>query len=241
MVTTMTVHAVMYFGMNSFFHYCDSTGVFSQYKLPRTERMRPPPGLLRRTLLEAVLGQFLVGPPVIYFGYMFLISEPRPGIADPLPDVLSMFHHFVCAVVSNEVLFYAVHRLFHEIPFLYRFHKQHHTYVGSIGFAAEYAHPLEQVLANQGPTCLYMGLAYPHPLVWLCWLGYRLILTYEHHSGYCFKGSLLWKVGLTNAESVEIHDHHHTSNKGSYGHKCIDWVCGTLDTFIMEKYGKLQC
>ena len=44
-----------------------------------------------------------------------------------------------------DTSFYWSHRLLHH-PRLYKhFHKQHHEYRGTIGFAAEYAHFVEQV------------------------------------------------------------------------------------------------
>jgi hypothetical protein len=66
---------------------------------------------------------------------------------------------------------------------LYRWiHKQHHEYTGSIGFAAEYAHPIEALLANLLPTMGYAVAAGVHPLVFVLWLAWRLEETYEAHS-----------------------------------------------------------
>jgi hypothetical protein len=57
--------------------------------------------------------------------------------------------------VSLAVLkagFYWTHRLFHSKYFYAKYHKQHHEYAGTIGFAAEYAHPLEQII-RCAPLC----------------------------------------------------------------------------------------
>ncbi len=49
-----------------------------------------------------------------------------------------------------DTTFYWSHRALHH-PALYKhFHKQHHEYKGTIGFAAEYASTVEQV---RGPLC----------------------------------------------------------------------------------------
>lgn len=44
-----------------------------------------------------------------------------------------------------SALFYLTHRSLHHKSLYARFHKQHHEYTGTIGFAAEYAHPFETV------------------------------------------------------------------------------------------------
>ena len=53
-----------------------------------------------------------------------------------------------------------------------------------------------------------------HPLVFLVWLAWRLEETLEAHSGYCFAGSWLHKIGLTNSDQAAYHDHHHVVNRG---------------------------
>merc|ERR1711918_8064 len=98
-------------------------------------------------------------------------------------------------------------RIFHSKALYKRFHKQHHEFSGTVGFAAEYADPVEVVVSNQIPTVggvLFFGC---HPLcVWL-WIALRLQQTYEAHSGYYFTGPLDW-FGLSHAESAAHHDHH---------------------------------
>jgi len=161
-------------------------------------------------------------------------SFGMPGILDPLPAVAVMFRQFWVNAGLNEVLFHYSHRLLHWRPLYKRIHKQHHKYIGTIGFAAEYAHPVEQLLANQGPTIIGSIVQGVHPLILLVWLAWRLENTYEGHSGYCFKGTLLNKIGLLHANQAPHHDFHHTHNVGCYSSIFWDWVDGTLDA--REKY-----
>ncbi len=89
---------------------------------------------------------------------------------------------FTC-LVFLDAAFYWSHRLLHHPAMYKHFHKQHHEYKGTIGFAAEYASPVEQVVSNYLSTVgmvVYLGV---HPLFWLVWLAYRLLQTYETHSG----------------------------------------------------------
>merc|ERR1711943_41191 len=113
---------------------------------------------------------------------------------------------FAMSILLNDVAFYVAHRTIHHKRLYSWIHKQHHSYTGSVGFAAEYAHPIEQVFANQLPSvagCLFFGA---HPLIFFVWLGGRLQQTYEGHSGFCFHGTWLHTIGLTNADAAAYHD-----------------------------------
>merc|ERR1711988_232900 len=101
----------------------------------------------------------------------------------------------------NEIFFYIGHRLVHADWLYAKVHKEHHNYTGTIGFAAEHAGPIEQVVSNMMPTlggCIFFGR---HPYVLLVWLFMRLHYTYDGHSGYCFGGTFLSRVGLMSTAS----------------------------------------
>lgn len=113
----------------------------------------------------------------------------------------------------------------------------------TISIAAENAHPIEAIGANLVPSiggCFLLG---SHPLVFFVWLAWRLEQTYEAHSGYCFHGTFLHRIGLTNADSTAFHDFHHTENKGAFGSEFTDHFFGTMDRWIQvgraEGYVKL--
>jgi sterol desaturase/sphingolipid hydroxylase (fatty acid hydroxylase superfamily) len=61
---------------------------------------------------------------------------------------------------------------------------------------------------------------------------WRLEETFESHSGYCFAGSWLHKLGLTNADNAAYHDHHHVVNRGNFGDPLSDYVMGTNDAWL---------
>merc|ERR1712224_449646 len=102
-----------------------------------------------------------------------------PEVAAPLPTRHSIAMSMVIAHLFNDWGFYFAHRAFHH-PWLYaRFHKQHHTFQGTTGIAAEFASPVESILANQGPTMGGMLLFGRHPVLVIVWLLLRLQQTYE--------------------------------------------------------------
>lgn len=185
-LTTTTVHAALYFGLNSFFLLCDTLGWLSEYKLPRSPAQVPSRALLLRTVLPQVVLQLVVLPLLAYYAlFPLYVSMGAPPQDAPLPSTPVVFGSLLGCLLFNAWGFYAAHRVLHEFPSLYRaIHKQHHEYTGSVGFAAEYAHPVEALLANTIPTLGFGILAGIHPLVFCIWFAWRLEETYEAHSGY---------------------------------------------------------
>jgi hypothetical protein len=141
-------------------------------------------------------------------------DPPPPGTGSdmgaPLPSVLHTFMTLAACLLFMEAVFYWTHRMQH-LPALYqRFHKkvggaaakcvratalgqwpspipsygQHHEYRGPIGFAVEYATPGDDIISNYSSTFLLPVVLGVHPVVWLLWIGFRLLQTYETHSGY---------------------------------------------------------
>jgi sterol desaturase/sphingolipid hydroxylase (fatty acid hydroxylase superfamily) len=131
------------------------------------------------------------------------------------------------------------HRLLHAVPSLYRLiHKQHHQYRGSIGFAAECAHPIEQIVSNQFPTAGGAMLFGFHPLVWLVWLTWRLLQTYESHSGLeiPLPAPFCW-MAITDPHAVRWHDDHHSINTGST--HCLIFLLSILLIFRLFVFVRL--
>jgi sterol desaturase/sphingolipid hydroxylase (fatty acid hydroxylase superfamily) len=232
---TTVIHAILYWTINSMFLFMEVNGYFDEYKLERRGvHAKLNWKLLRKTWTEAVLGQFISTPLFVYFAvYPAAVYFGMPP-ADSLieQNMLKLYLCFLGCTCFNDWGFYWSHRIFHHKAIYKRFHKQHHSYIATIGFAAEYAHPVEQIFANQLPTvgaCLFFGY---HPFIWYIWLVWRLEQTYEGHSGYAFVNTIWHKIGLTNASTCAYHDHHHMKNSGNFGAEYLDWMFGTMDAWV---------
>ncbi|KAK7199975.1 C-4 sterol methyl oxidase [Novymonas esmeraldas] len=248
------------------------------YKLPRQPHQIPSAKLMLNTVGHAAFGQYVLIPTALYAALAYsdsctrCASPPETPIVGFAPDdvaaylrgqnllqmLTSLFvvaQHFLLANAINEVGFYSAHALLHSNPTLYRmFHKKHHMYTGTIGIAAEYATPLEEVLANAIPTVGYFvfmlfnftreeashsafvtsARAWP---LFMTWMWARLWETYEVHSGYCFENTWLGKLGLMHGHRARFHDFHHTHNVGNYGGATfMDALFNTMDPYLVYRY-----
>jgi len=231
-IMTSLTHSVLYIICNVGFYIMDQHNFMPSYKLARKPHQTPKPALMRKMLFEAFIGQAITGPLFAYLLYPLFLKFGMMPFSSPLPDVPGLFKTFVAGHLFNDVGFYLTHRLFHHKLLYKHFHKQHHEFSGTIGFAAEYANPVEVIVSNQIPTVggvLFFGA---HPLCVWVWIALRLQQTYEAHSGYCFEGHILDKLWILHSDSAAHHDHHHTANQGNFGGGWTDWLFGTMDHYM---------
>ena len=82
------------------------------------------------------------------------VGMPLKG---PLPSIPIALYQMIINWVLMDTLFYWVHRAFHTWPYLYKtIHSKHHRFTASVSWAAEFAHPVETVLANTIPTGMFL-------------------------------------------------------------------------------------
>eukprot|EP00758_Cryptobia_borreli_P003443 Tbor_TRINITY_DN3747_c0_g1::TRINITY_DN3747_c0_g1_i1::g.2458::m.2458/K07750/E1.14.13.72, SC4MOL, ERG25; methylsterol monooxygenase len=224
-------HVFGYFAINWFFYgfLCHFLGMCERYRVERSPKTVPSMSLVVKTVTQGIIAIFLINPFTSYLFANYAVDVSSTVCREPL-DISRIALLTVAAMFINETLFYFVHRLAHEVPFIYKhIHKKHHEYIGTICIAAEYAHPLEELFANQLPTLAVFMIFSDIPVVFVAaWILIRLNETYEAHSGYCFVGSIAAKLCLVTPFHQAQHDFHHVVNKGNYGTSLLwDYVLGT--------------
>jgi len=232
-ILTSLVHFVLYFGMNGFYTICDLYGYLTKYKIDRKPYQIPSKKLMLKTILQGSINQLTVQPLTFYFLWPLFKKYGSPDYLSPiefsLPSISLMICQFFVCGLTNEFLFYWSHRALHLPMFYGRIHKQHHEYTGTIGFAAEYAHPIESIISNSIPTGIGAILLGVHPFVWIIWLCWRLMGTYTHHSGYYFNVPLIYiPLHITSPDWSLHHDLHHSNNTGNFGSVFWDVLFGTM-------------
>lgn len=211
---SLIVHEILYFGFNGvlFLIERNKLKVFHDYFIPRLPSQIPDAKLIRKTLLSATFSHFVIQPLIFYYGYeyifLFQFWDTKLNNFFPIMAQLASFQFF------ESFLFYLSHRFLHTRALFATVHKKHHEYHGPNGFAAEYAHPIEQFLGNYfpvlfGPCILFRNKT--HTTTWLTWLAWRLIQTYERHSGFDFSETIPGRIGLFNGYGARYHDLHHVS------------------------------
>merc|ERR1711988_44920 len=137
-------------------------------------------------------------------------------IREELPDNCQLALQSVFSLLVSEVIFYHIHRLFHEDKRLYaKIHKIHHTWKAPVAIMGTYAHPLEHIFCNLATILMGPLLCSAHPLMMLSYLLLFAVGAFAHHSGY-------W------SDDLGIHDLHHEIFNVNYGNAHIlDYLYGT--------------
>jgi methylsterol monooxygenase len=126
----------------------------------------------------------------------------------PLPSFPRILGELGFNLVSWEVVFYTLHRLFHTQRFYKRVHKKHHVFKAPVALCAAYATNVEHIFGDLLPgmigSVLLGTFANSNVVnIWI-WTAFGMVLTGINHSGYYFP----W---FPFKECTMMHDYHHHS------------------------------
>jgi sterol desaturase/sphingolipid hydroxylase (fatty acid hydroxylase superfamily) len=116
------------------------------------------------------------------------------------------------AVVSADLLFYAAHRLFHAVPFLWKFHAVHHSIEELDWLAAARVHPVDQIVTKGASILPLLALGFSDGVI------AAYVVIYFWHS-YLLHSNVRIKFGLLKwvVASPEYHHWHHANEQEAYG------------------------
>lgn len=169
-----------------------------------------------------------------YFQFMRLYREEQICNAEFFPSVTEVglvksVLYLVGLVCGGDFIFYTLHRLAHEIPWVYNnVHKVHHEFVQTYGICATASHWVETVFINMSTLIVpaaVMGMPFGWALIWVCLGNFN---TVNSHSGY--------KNGGFPLMSSRPHDEHHKYFLCEYGTDIwCDWIMGTTANDLLKK------
>ncbi|WP_156257084.1 sterol desaturase family protein [Sandarakinorhabdus oryzae] len=142
--------------------------------LERLVPLHPEQKLLRRRWLDDLV-YFILNPLPITLIMAAVISLALPPLRSLLPAAvpatiaaLPLWAQVPLALIVAEVGFYAMHRLFHAVPFLWRFHAVHHSIADLDWLASHRVHPLDQglVAAASALPVLLLGFSDAAVAIW---------------------------------------------------------------------------
>jgi sterol desaturase/sphingolipid hydroxylase (fatty acid hydroxylase superfamily) len=132
-------------------------------------------------IATVLVNQYLISTPLDLSLALLAAKMGHPPaltVSPFLPSIREVARDFTISIIVREILFYYTHRIGHMPAVYKRIHKKHHKFTAPIAPSAEYAHPVEHLLANVLP--IIAGLS---PLIQLTKVHLRYIRM-SSHSGY---------------------------------------------------------
>jgi len=236
-VSNTLIHNFVYWGFNLLMYLAYVNNWWQKYKI-QTNKW-PDRGTVMHCLKLLAFNHIVLLP--ISFYYIFPIFKYFGlHFETPFPSIFEIIWQFAVFIIVNDTAFYWSHRMLH-IPVLYKtIHKRHHQFAVSIGIAAEYAHPVEQIFSNSIPTILGPVLVGPHIVTLWLWFFFRIWETVDAHSGYEFPITPFNWIPFFGGP--DRHDFHHSNNTGNFGAFFIFWdtVMGTDRNYVLWKQRQIN-
>mmetsp|Transcript_45517 Transcript_45517/g.114541 ORF Transcript_45517/g.114541 Transcript_45517/m.114541 type:complete len:265 (+) Transcript_45517:137-931(+) len=233
MVGTWLVHFVTFWGFNLILEVIYRFDLLKRWKIPHKKPADPE--LVRSCTRKLLLHHLVVQWPMLYVLYSVFAYFGTTSAPEAFPSLFTIVWQFALFIVVNDGCFYWAHRALHH-PRIYKYiHKQHHEFKASVGVASEYAHPIEELLANLTPTLLAPILCGTHMFTLWLWTLVRTLETVDAHSGYNLPFSPFYLLPFVGG--ADRHDFHHSHNVGTYGAFFTFWddVMGTSDAYLQYK------
>lgn len=164
-------------------------------------------------VIYAVLNSVIIGAGLlaVAIGAVVMKQSILPtSVSDFIgsqPIWLQVIELFIIA----DLFFYLVHRLFHTIPALWRFHAIHHSIEEMDWLAAHRVHPVDQILTKGASIvpCYFLGFSDWAILIYFAIYQWHSLAL--HANINISLGPLSWLVA-----SPEFHHWHHTNRREAY-------------------------
>jgi sterol desaturase/sphingolipid hydroxylase (fatty acid hydroxylase superfamily) len=173
--------------------------------------------IFRRGWLNDVIYVFLNGI-LIRFGLFLVIVLVIVAFDWPVlqgfRQAVASQPHWVQAVeliVLADLGFYGVHRLFHAVPFLWRFHAIHHSIEELDWLAAHRVHAFDQILTKGASLIPAFALGFSEWAIGAYFVLYQWHSLLLHANVRLSFGPLRWLVA-----SPEFHHWHHSKQREAY-------------------------
>ena len=172
-------------------------------------------------LSVVLLNQILVTIPVLYLAAEWY----PPGEILELTNLIKL----PLTILLTEIIFYYVHRAFHKVKFLIKYHALHHEITGPFTLATFYCHPVEMLAGNIAPFIiagLLVNLNFQTMRLWHFIAVFNTMI--NAHGGYQILDSLYCSAthvstshgSTTNGDTMRgstTHDQHHQTKNPPYG------------------------
>lgn len=202
----------------------------------RLRPLNPKPDAVTRQGAATDACHFVVDEILAAAGLTAVLVVVMPIVAMAVPDVVPSFIQsqptwltWAESLLAAEVAGYWGHRLTHQVPFLWRFHRVHHSSPTMDWLAPSRRHPVDQVFSRTSVAIpiLAMGFAVPTIIMHFAIKRFQGLLV--HANVNVRFGPLEWFVA-----SPHFHHWHHSADPTTWDKNfagqlpLVDWAFGTL-------------
>jgi sterol desaturase/sphingolipid hydroxylase (fatty acid hydroxylase superfamily) len=182
-----------------------------------------------------------VGLAVVIIGTIYLASLLVPSSLSATVAGLPLWFQVVVAVILSDLGFYTVHRLFHKIPWLWKFHAVHHSIETLDWLAGHRVHPVDQILTKGASLVPVFALGFSDTAV-VIYSGLYIWQSMLLHSNVNVNlGPLRYVLALPQFHHWHHADHPEAHDKNFAGQLAfLDFLFGTHHLpgkAIPERYG----
>lgn len=132
-------------------------------------------------------------------------------------------------IIISDVGFYTMHRLFHKVPWLWKFHAVHHSIEELDWLAAHRVHPIDQILTKSASLVPIFSLGFSAAPIAVYFVIYHWQSLFLHSNIAIGFGPLRWLIA-----SPQFHHWHHANHVEAYDKNFagqlsfLDWLFGTM-------------
>ncbi len=203
--------------------------------LERLLPLHPEQRTLRRNwandLFYLLFNGFVVraGTTAIVGAVMVAYSATVDPAATAWVRSLPLWVQVIGVIVVADIGYYAAHRTFHAVPFLWKFHAVHHSIEEMDWLATHRVHPVDQIISSTVSLLPVFFLGFSGPAVALYLVIYQAQALLVHSNLRVRFGPLKWLVA-----SPEYHHWHHANQREAHDRNfaaqlsIIDALAGTL-------------
>ena len=209
--------------------------------------LRPDQKILRKAFFNDVLYAMFNSVPAT-LGLAAIVTLVMSTIGNLVPPLIGsavssqpIWLQVVEIIVIGDIGFYAAHRTFHAVPFLWRFHAIHHSIEELDWLAAHRNHPVDLALSKAASLVPVYLLGFSSPSIALFVLIFHAHGLLLHANIKLNIGPLRWVIA-----SPQFHHWHHAQERAAYDKNFagqlafIDAIFGTMHlpgNTVPERYG----
>jgi sterol desaturase/sphingolipid hydroxylase (fatty acid hydroxylase superfamily) len=179
--------------------------------------LHPQQRVFRRGWLTDLAHYFFSGILIKLALAVIIISTMNIGASYVAADFrewvagLPLWLQVVSVLIIADLGFYTAHRLFHAVPWLWRFHAVHHSIEEMDWLAAHRVHPFDQIVTKSFSLIPIFVLGFSEAALAIFTLLYHWQSLFVHSNVRVKFGPLRWLVA-----SPEFHHWHHANQSEAF-------------------------